>query len=91
MKKVLFIKTDKGTRTPESKAEALRKVGHLERIVEDPITGNKIKYYSMAALSDYGLCAEVTIRGGRVVDVRKVPEEILRELAPITVPEFGNF
>lgn len=91
MKKVMFIKVDKGVRTPESKAEALRKCGHLVAIVEDPMTGNKIKYYTTAALSDYDLCAEVTIRGGRVVSVRKVSKSILHELIIPDAPMFGGF
>lgn len=77
MKSIMFIKKEKGCATLESKAEALRRVGHLERIIEDPITGSKIKYYSMPALHDYDLCAEVTIMAGRVVSVRNVPETAL--------------
>ena len=91
MKKVVFIQKDRGHSTPEQKAEALRRVGHLESIHEDPFTGNIIKYYTMAALHDYGLCAEVTISGGRVVSVRKVPESALKSVPPTTVPLFGGF
>ena len=93
MKKILFIQRTKGCETLEEKAEALRRRAHLECIDEDPITGDKIKYYTMPALSDYHLCAEVIIRGGRVVSVRNVPEEAItrppRDLMP--VPEYGNF
>lgn len=91
MKKVVFIKRTNGTETPEAKAEALRKVGHLEKIIEEPSTGKVLKYYTMAALTDYNLCAEVTILRGRVVQIRKLPLSILREPQKNIIPEFGNF
>jgi len=77
MKSVVFVKKEKGSASLESKAEALRKVGHLAKIIEDPITGGKVKYYTMPAMHDYNLCAEVTVMAGRVVSVRNVPETVL--------------
>lgn len=91
MKKVVFIKRTNGTETPEAKAEALRKVGHLEKVIEEPSTGTVRKYYTMDALADYNLCAEVTIIRGRVVQIRKLPLGILRTSTTIIIPEFGNF
>ena len=88
MKKILFIERTKGAETLEAKAEALRRRAHLAAVETDPITGDKIKYYTMPALSDYHLCAEVIIRGGRVVSVRNVPEEAITNR---NVPQFGNF
>lgn len=91
MKKVLFVKKDRGCATPEAKAEALRKVAHLEAIIDDPITGNRYKYYTMPALHDYNLCARVTIRGNRVAEVTKLPESVIDTVKPVNVPMFGGF
>jgi hypothetical protein len=87
MKKVIFIQKEKGCASLESKAEALRKHAHLEKITRDPLTGNTIKLYSMAAMHDLGLCAEVTIAAGRVVSVRNIPESAIKA----TAFEFGGF
>jgi hypothetical protein len=86
MKKVMFVKKERGCATPEAKAEALKKYAHLERIAQDKVTGNTIKYYSWDVLSEIGKCAEVTIAGGRVVSVRNIPEQALNP-----VPKFGGF
>lgn len=86
MKKVLFVKKDRGCATPEAQAEALRKYAHLALIRNDPTTGNTVKYYTWDVLAEIGKCAEVTIAGSRVVSVRNVP---LTVLTP--VPEFGGF
>lgn len=85
MKKIMFVKKDKGCATPESQAEALKKYAHLEKIVQDRCTGNTIKYYTWDVLSEIGKCAEVTVSDGRVISVRNVP------LSVLNVPEFGGF
>ena len=91
MKKIIAINKTRGCSTLEDKAEALRRVGHLEVITEDPITGDRIKYYSMPALHDYGKCAEVTIRDGRVVSVRNVNEGIIEQVKATQNLKFGGF
>lgn len=91
MKKVLFVKREKGCETPESKAEALRKYGHLVSIKNDPISGGTIKYYSLAPLDVYDTAVEVTIIKGRVVSVRNISSNILSTLPPVNSPEFGGF
>ena len=91
MKKIMFIEKTRGCSTPEQKAEALRRRGHLEAIAEDPITGDRIKYYTMPVLHDFKKCAEVTIRGGRVVEVRNVSEDVLKQIKARQSFIFGGF
>ena len=81
MKKVLFVKKDKGCATPEAKAEALKKYCRLINIVNDPITGNTLKYYSLEGYDILDKVAEVTIINNRIVSVRNVP----------VMPQFGGF
>lgn len=90
MKKVAFIEKTCGFSSLEDKAEQLKRVGHLEAIIDDPITGERMKYYSMSALHDFNLCAEVTYLGARIVSVRNVPEDILRQIK-VKAPVFGGF
>lgn len=90
MKKVAFIEKTCGFSSLEDKAEQLKKVGHLEAIIDDPITGERMKYYSMAALHDFDLCAEVVYRAGRIVSVRNVSEDILRQIK-VQAPVYGGF
>jgi len=90
MKKVAFIRKDRGSSSLEDKAEQLRRIGHLEAIVDDKLTGNRLKYYSTMAMDDFNLVAEVTIMAGRIVSVRTVSKDILRTVN-IPVPEFGGF
>ena len=91
MKKILFIEKTRGCSTPEQKAEALRRRGHLEAIAYDPMTGDKYKYYTMPVLHDFKKCAEVTIRGGRVVEVRNVSEDVLKQIKTRDAVSFGGF
>lgn len=91
MKQVVYIKKEGGTKTPQMKADELARVAHLEAIINDPITGGTIKYYTMGALHDCGKCAEVTVVAGQVVSVRNVSEDVLRNLPPKNAPMFGGF
>jgi hypothetical protein len=90
MKKVAFIRKDRGCSTPEMKAEALKKYAHLESIVRDEVTGDIIKYYTWDVLSEIGKCAEVVVSGNRIISVRNVPEANIRHSGASEVL-FGGF
>lgn len=91
MKKVLFVKKDKGCATPEAKAEALKRHCHIISIVNDPVSGGIIKYYSLEYFDVLDKVTEVTYIGNRVVSVRNVPANIVRTLPPVNAPKFGGF
>ena len=91
MKEVMFVKKDRGCSSPADKANALCKCGHLASMYVDPVTGHTIKYYTMYALSDYDLCAEVTVVDDKVVSVRNVPIGVLKMVGSAGSVEFGGF
>lgn len=92
MKQVVFIKKENGYRTPEMIYDDLRKHSKLVSIVNDPVTGWTIEYFSLAeTLGITDKVGEVTFTDGKVVSVRNVPAGVLKTVPPINVPEFGGF
>lgn len=88
MKRLVYVKIEKGCVTPESIAEECRRNGHLLAIDRDPFLQGVRKYYQ---LGDDKRPMEITVADNRIVSARRVPEAVLKTLPPLTPPQFGNF
>ena len=90
-RKKLFVNRTRGCETPEQKAEALKRHCHIISIVNDPVSGGIIKYYSLEYFDVLDKVTEVTYIGNRVVSVRNVPANIVKTVPPVNAPKFGAF
>lgn len=88
MRQLVYVRVEKGIRTPESIAEDCRRNGHLLAIDRDPRLNAVRKYYKFG---DDKRPMEITIADNRIVSARRVPEVVLKTLPPLTPPQFGNF
>ena len=91
MRKLVYVKIEKGCRDVESIAEDCRRRGHLIAIDRDPFLNGVRKYYRFEEQYEDKRPMEITIVDNRIVSARRVPEAVLKTLPPLTPPEFGNF